>query len=151
MKNRLIPALFALTLLAFAACKKSTTSTPDPVIAAGMSAKINGVPWVAQWFSRETDMGGGENNFIFSGYDSTGKSIKFKVKNFKNRGNFNIPQANDSAYFALDYNTFMSPEIGTTGKIAIQAVNDTAVGGTFNFSTSNYIITEGSFYINYVF
>ena len=149
MKNRLIPALFALTLLAFAACKKSSTPTPDPVIARGMSAKINGVPWVAQWFSYESNVGGGMNSVTFSGYDSTGRSIEFVVNNFKNRGTYNIPQKNDSAYFAMDFNMFLSPEIGTTGKIAFQAVTDSTVGGTFSFTTSTFIVTEGSFNVLY--
>ncbi len=148
MKNRIIPVLFALALLAFAACKKSSTTTPDPVMARGMSAKINGVPWVAQWFSYESTIGG-TNDVIFSGYDSTGRSIEFRINNFKNRGTYNIPQKNDSAFYALDYNVFSSPEIATTGKVSIQALTDSTVGGTFSFSTANYIVTEGSFNVLY--
>jgi hypothetical protein len=146
MKKISITLLLLAMLCVWVACKKSKSSTPDPVIARGMHAKINGVAWAATYISYIS-----AGNYIdVSGYDSaTGKTVDLRIGNFKTRGTFNIPQANDSAFYASDYGVLLTPLVATSGTIAIQAVNDTAVGGSFSFTAGSITVTEGTFNSNY--
>jgi len=144
---------FVLMLLiagsTWVACKKSKNNpTPDPVIARGMTAKINGVTWTAD--PNTMSYISFDNYYDITGYDSaTGKTIDIRINNFKNRGTFHVPQANDSIYYDTDFGFLAAPVAATTGSIAIQAVNDTAVGGTFSFSAGSINVTEGTFYWKY--
>jgi hypothetical protein len=84
-----------------------------------------------------------------SGYDTTGRSLKLVINNFKSKTSYIVPTAKDSAFYALDYNVFANPQPARNGKITIQAINDSMVGGSFNFNTDSTNITEGTFYVNY--
>lgn len=146
--RRYVLYLFIL-LCASAGCKKSKNSTPDPVIPMGFTAKINGTTWVSgsvSYFS----LVGTPNYLEFDGSDSTGRSIMFKINNFKNRGTYNIPNANDSAFYSTDFGSFATSQIATSGKISIQAVTDSTVGGTFSFTAGGVTVSEGSFNVNYL-
>ena len=139
--------IFVLLLIS-AGCKKSKSSTPDPVIPKGFSAKINGTAWAAASISFFS-LTGTPNYLEFDGSDSTGRSIMFRIKNFTNRGTYNIPTANDSAFYSTDFGSFDTVQIATSGKISIQAVTDSTVGGTFSFTAGSIAVTEGSFNVNY--
>ena len=134
------------------ACKKSKSNTPDPVIARGVSAKINGVLWTTNVTSVTsiTGIGSTENYVDITAYDTAGRTIDLRINNFKTRGTFHVPQANDSAFYSTDYGALISPSAATSGTIAIQIVNDTAVGGTFSFTVPGGItVTEGTFNVNF--
>jgi len=130
-------------------CKKSKSSTPDPVIPAGIFATINGVKFTASQTSTSSITGGSLNSIEITGYDSTGKTIDLRINNFMTRGTYNIPQVNDSAFYSTDYGALVSPIAATSGTISIEAVNDTAVGGTFSYNAAGTIVTSGTFYVNY--
>jgi hypothetical protein len=149
MHTKIFLAALSLVVLTAACHKTKTTSTPDPVFPAGMHAKINGEPWTGTYLSYVSDLGGSLANIDFSGYDSTGRTIDFRVNNFKTRGTYTIPQRNDSAFYTTDFNTFNSFVVATSGTISIQAVNDSMIGGTFSFTAGNISVTEGTFYVNY--
>jgi len=130
------------------ACKKSKNNGPDPVIPRGMSAKINGVQWTAD-LSTLSYMSFGDY-VVLTAYDTSGKTIEFRIDHFKNRGSYTVPQTNDSIFYsATGYGLLSSGLAATAGNITIQAVNDTAVGGTFNFTADTVVVTDGSFYMNY--
>ncbi len=140
-------------LLAFSfywiACKKKSNPGPDPVIPMGMFANVNGAAWVGSGVSIFSTTGFGPEFLEFSSYDTSGKGIEFRIVNFKNRGTYNIPQANDSAFYGTDYGSFSSPVVATSGQISIQAVTDSTVGGVFHFSGPGITVTDGTFNVKY--
>jgi len=149
MRKVSIIILLLVISLGWFACKKSknSTPTPDPVIARGMTAKINGVPWTADLSTMSYFSFG--NYLEVYGYDTTGKTIELRITNFKTRGTFSVPQANDSIVYATDFAYFVDKVNATAGTIAIQAVTDTSVGGTFSFTATGVTVTEGTFNWNY--
>ena len=144
-----IPLLWIFILLCVSAgCKKSKTATTDPIIPMGITAKINGANWAAQYISHISTTGSA-NYIELSGYDSTGRSVMLRVNNFKNRGTYNIPNANDSAFYSTDYNTFATFLTATTGQVVIQSVTDSTVGGIFSYTAGSVTVTEGIFNVRY--
>lgn len=147
---KLIPVYLALVLMG--SCVKDeiadTPTKPDPIIPAGMHAKINGVAWTANYVSHISILGG-MHYIEVSGYDTSGKSIKLVINNFKSRSTYVVPSSKDSAFMALDYNVFADKQGARDGKITIQAINDSMVGGAFHFVTDSFDVTEGTFYVNY--
>jgi hypothetical protein len=115
----------------------------------GFTAKIDGTTWISGSVSYFSLVG--TTNYIeFDGSDPTGRSIMLKINNFKNRGTYNIPNANDSAFYTTNFGTFDTGKIATSGKIAIQAVTDSTVGGTFSFTAGGVTVSEGSFNVHYL-
>jgi hypothetical protein len=148
---RKIAPIVVLSMLVagWSACRKKSNTTPDPVISRGMSAKINGIPWVASSVSYSSFTGVGSNYIEFYGYDSTGKTVELRLNNFRSRGTFHIPQPNDSAFYSIDYGFMANPLIAASGIVSIQSLTDTSVGGTFSFMSDTIAVSEGSFNVNY--
>lgn len=148
MKKTAIVGMMIVMGSAWVACKKSKNSSPDPVIARGMSATINGTAWTATLnYMSNISFG---NYVEITGFDSaTGKTIDLRINNFKTRGTYTVPQANDSIFYSTDFGALATPTAATAGTITIQAVNDTAVGGTFSFTAGSNTVTNGTFYWNY--
>ena len=134
-----------------AACKKSKTTTPDPVYPAGLRAKINGVIWTPQYINKVTSSGGGMYSFEFDGTDSaTHQALYIQVSSFTGRGVHTITATNDMAFYAIDTGGAVVQIAATSGQIDITALNDTAVGGTFNFvSADGTTVTDGTFNVNF--
>jgi len=151
MRKTTILLLAGICSIGYIACKKSkNTTTPDPVLPAGIFAKINGVPWTGQQMSISSISGTGTGDFVeITGYDSTGKTIDLRILNFMKKGTFSVPQANDSIFYSIDYGALSTPQVAKSGSISIEIVNDTAVGGTFSFTTDSVTVTEGTFKGNY--
>ena len=148
MKKITIVLFVLIGCMGWVACKKTKNSTtPDPVITRGMSAKINGVLWTADTNTMSYFSFG--NYLEITGYDTSGRTIDLRINAFKNRGTFIVPQANDSIFYATDYGVLATPSVASSGSISVQAVNDTAVGGTFSFTAGGITVTEGTFNWNY--
>jgi len=146
MKKITIVLLAGIVSFGWVSCKKKSSPAPDPVIPRGIFAKINGVAWAADPTTLSNITLG--NYVEITGYDSSGKTIDMRINNFKTRGTYTIPQANDSAFYATDFGALASPIAATTGTIVIQAETDTSVGGTFSFTAGSTVITSGTFNVN---
>lgn len=144
---RKVVVAFLLLYTLFVACKKDNAG--NPVIPRGISAKIDGVPWVATNISHSTT----DDHIEIISYDSVrpAPQIVFRINNFKKTGSYSIPQVNDSAFLWGG----MLPSYVISGRISILSLNDTAVCGTFSltdhnvFSFSNTIVSDGTFNVNY--
>ena len=136
--------------LSFAACKKSSDTTPanSTIITTTkdtMGATINGNLWTINTYSFGLVSSGGVGNLEIGGTDSTGvNGIDITLNDYvENPKTYTITaNGTDSANF---YYNGGERHHATKGTVKIIAVTDKYIQGTFEFTADSYVITSGVF------
>lgn len=133
------------------ACTKSKSSGPDPVYPLGIYAKINGVAWKAAYVNSVIGSGSGGYSMELDGPDSlNAERLMIEIPSFGGRGTANITLAGpNKAYYSLDTNFVPAPVYATSGQIKVTSLDDSTMGGTFNFVAGSKTITDGTFYVHF--
>ena len=140
IKTRLLPLLFVF--IAFAACKKSSTSSGP-----GFTATINGNSWSATTYAAviQTNISTGAHAISITGASTSPgsiKSINLHLENYT--GTTGTLAITNSGDYEATYGSGSQVNYATSGSVSI--TNTTGgVSGTFSFVADSMNVTSGSF------